>query len=190
MLRSDQKFEDLAEARRRRACAARRAASTSTRRGAVERAIITHGHSDHARPGHGAVLATPETIAIMQARLGPEAAGSFQALRYGEAIAIGGVDRARWCRPATSSAARRWCIEHRGLPRRRLRRLQAPPRSDRGALRAGALRPLRHRGDLRAAGVPPRARRARDRPAARLARAPSPSARISSAPMASARPSG
>ena len=32
----------------------------------VERAIITHGHSDHARPGHGAVLATPETIAIMQ----------------------------------------------------------------------------------------------------------------------------
>ena len=26
---------------------------------AVDRAIITHGHSDHARPGHGAVLATP-----------------------------------------------------------------------------------------------------------------------------------
>ena len=39
----------------------------------VERAIITHGHSDHARPGHGAVLATPETIAIMKARLGPRA---------------------------------------------------------------------------------------------------------------------
>src|ERR1700676_49580 len=26
---------------------------------AVSRAIITHGHSDHARPGHQAVLATP-----------------------------------------------------------------------------------------------------------------------------------
>jgi putative mRNA 3-end processing factor len=58
---------------------------------AVERAIITHGHSDHARPGHGAVLATPETIAIMKARLGPEAAGSFQELRYGEPLAMGGV---------------------------------------------------------------------------------------------------
>jgi putative mRNA 3-end processing factor len=57
----------------------------------VERAIVTHGHSDHARPGHGAVLATPETIAIVKARLGPEAAGSFQALRNGEPIALGGV---------------------------------------------------------------------------------------------------
>src|SRR5262245_56362900 len=57
----------------------------------VERAIITHGHSDHARPGHGAVLATPETIAIMKARLGFEAAGSFQELRYGEPVEIGGV---------------------------------------------------------------------------------------------------
>ena len=58
---------------------------------AVERAIITHGHSDHARPGHGAVLATPETIAIMRARLGPDAAGSFQAIGYGEALTLGGV---------------------------------------------------------------------------------------------------
>src|SRR5262245_8983843 len=57
----------------------------------VERAIITHGHSDHARPGHGAVLATPQTIAIIKARLGPEAAGSFQELRYGEPIGVGGV---------------------------------------------------------------------------------------------------
>jgi putative mRNA 3-end processing factor len=57
----------------------------------VDRAIITHGHSDHARPGHGAVLATPETIAIMKARLGPECAGSFQALRYGETIGLGGT---------------------------------------------------------------------------------------------------
>ena len=39
-------------------------------RAPVERAIITHGHGDHARSGHGAVLATPDTIAIMQARYG------------------------------------------------------------------------------------------------------------------------
>jgi putative mRNA 3-end processing factor len=58
---------------------------------AVARAIITHGHSDHARPGHGAVLATLETVAIMKARLGPDCAGSFQELRYGETVAIDGV---------------------------------------------------------------------------------------------------
>jgi putative mRNA 3-end processing factor len=55
----------------------------------VERAIITHGHSDHARAGHGAVLATPETIAIVKARLGENAAGRFQALSYGEPLGIG-----------------------------------------------------------------------------------------------------
>src|SRR5690606_13388714 len=36
----------------------------------VPRALITHGHSDHARAGHGAVLATAETLAIMAARYG------------------------------------------------------------------------------------------------------------------------
>src|SRR5258708_26417634 len=55
----------------------------------VERAIITHGHSDHARPGHGAVLATPPTIAIMKARLGESAAGSFQELAYGAPLSLG-----------------------------------------------------------------------------------------------------
>jgi putative mRNA 3-end processing factor len=58
---------------------------------AVERAVITHGHADHARPGHGAVLATPETIAIMRSRFGDDAAGSFQPLRYGETLRLGGV---------------------------------------------------------------------------------------------------
>lgn len=57
----------------------------------VERAIITHGHSDHARSGHGAVLATPETIAIMQVRYGPECAGTFQPIGYGEALTLSGV---------------------------------------------------------------------------------------------------
>jgi putative mRNA 3-end processing factor len=59
---------------------------------AVPRAVITHGHSDHARPGHGAVLATAETLAIMSARLGEERASTTrQALRYGEALDLGGV---------------------------------------------------------------------------------------------------
>lgn len=59
---------------------------------AVPRAIITHGHSDHARPGHGAVLGTAETLAIMRARMGEGRAGaSQQPLGYGEALAINGV---------------------------------------------------------------------------------------------------
>jgi putative mRNA 3-end processing factor len=59
---------------------------------AVHRAVITHGHSDHARPDHDAVLATPETLAIMRARLGEGRAGRHQqALRPGEALTINGV---------------------------------------------------------------------------------------------------
>jgi putative mRNA 3-end processing factor len=57
----------------------------------VPRALITHGHSDHARRGHGAVLATPETLKIMAERYGADFAGSTQPATYGEAITIGGV---------------------------------------------------------------------------------------------------
>jgi putative mRNA 3-end processing factor len=56
----------------------------------VERAIITHGHGDHARPGHKRVLATPETIAIMRHRHAEDAA-TYQPLPYGEALALGDV---------------------------------------------------------------------------------------------------
>src|SRR5581483_7587086 len=52
----------------------------------VDRAVITHGHGDHARAGHGKVLATPETLAIMAQRWGENFAGSTQALRYGETL--------------------------------------------------------------------------------------------------------
>ncbi|MBV8593880.1 MAG: ligase-associated DNA damage response exonuclease [Caulobacteraceae bacterium] len=58
----------------------------------VPRAVITHGHSDHARSGHGAVAATPETLAIMAARYGEDFAGRVQPLSYGERTAIDGVD--------------------------------------------------------------------------------------------------
>src|SRR6195256_1681966 len=56
---------------------------------AVDKAIITHGHSDHARPGHGAVLATQETLDIMRLRYGENFAGSTQAIRYGEPLTLG-----------------------------------------------------------------------------------------------------
>ena len=54
------------------------------------RAMVTHGHSDHARGGHEKVLATPETLAIMATRYGPQLGG--QAIAYGESIRVGEVD--------------------------------------------------------------------------------------------------
>jgi putative mRNA 3-end processing factor len=57
----------------------------------VGRAVITHGHSDHARPGHAHVLATAETLDIMRLRLGGAMTGAAQALAFGEPLNIGGV---------------------------------------------------------------------------------------------------
>jgi len=57
----------------------------------VARALITHGHSDHARPGHGAVLATRQTLDIMALRCGADFAGTREAARLGETKRIGGV---------------------------------------------------------------------------------------------------
>ena len=57
----------------------------------VARAVITHGHADHARAGHGAVLATAETLDIMGERYGLEFAGAAQAAAYGEAVPRDGV---------------------------------------------------------------------------------------------------
>ena len=63
----------------------------------VERAVVTHGHADHARPGNRHVLATPGTLAIMQARYGDDA-GALQALDYDAPIEIDGVRL--WLAPA------------------------------------------------------------------------------------------
>jgi putative mRNA 3-end processing factor len=57
----------------------------------VGKAVITHGHSDHARAGHGAVLATAETLDIMRLRLGEKFADSTQAIGYGESVNLGGA---------------------------------------------------------------------------------------------------
>ena len=57
----------------------------------VEKALITHGHSDHARAGHGAVLATQETLDIMRLRYGVNFAGSTQVVRYGEKLSLDGT---------------------------------------------------------------------------------------------------
>ncbi len=58
----------------------------------VGRAIVTHGHADHARPGSTSVMATQQTLDIMQVRYGARAGDQLQAIGYGETIAINGVN--------------------------------------------------------------------------------------------------
>jgi putative mRNA 3-end processing factor len=67
---------------------------------AVAHALVTHGHADHARGGHGETVATPETLAIMELRYRTGAeddAGEIPhravPVAYGETIRLkGGVD--------------------------------------------------------------------------------------------------
>ncbi|QFT76341.1 ligase-associated DNA damage response exonuclease [Erythrobacter sp. THAF29] len=67
---------------------------------AVDRALVTHGHADHARGGHGETIATPETLAIMKLRYrtgAEDESGEIPTratpVEYGETIRLaGGVD--------------------------------------------------------------------------------------------------
>ena len=54
----------------------------------VDRALVTHGHADHSRPGMGAYLATEAAAPVMRHRLGDVA---LETLRYGEPRRIGGA---------------------------------------------------------------------------------------------------
>ncbi len=55
----------------------------------VARALITHAHADHARAGHGTVLATRQTLEIMAIRYGPDFAGTTQEAALGAPIDLG-----------------------------------------------------------------------------------------------------
>ena len=54
----------------------------------VDRALISHGHSDHARYGHKAYLATHQALPVIRHRLGQINAGG---IAYGEAREMNGV---------------------------------------------------------------------------------------------------
>jgi len=57
----------------------------------VAHALVTHGHADHARGGHGITVATPETLAIMQLRY--NTSDGAQTASYGETLHLpGGID--------------------------------------------------------------------------------------------------
>jgi putative mRNA 3-end processing factor len=60
----------------------------------VAKALVTHGHADHARGGHGTVWATPETQAIMALRYGEAQVNVPMA--YGNMVSVGGGITASW----------------------------------------------------------------------------------------------
>ena len=55
----------------------------------VARALITHAHGDHARPGHAAYLCTDASAPLLRRRFGVDT--RIETLPYGAAMTIGGV---------------------------------------------------------------------------------------------------
>ncbi len=55
----------------------------------VPRAVLTHAHSDHARPGHGRAIVTLDGERVFRSRLGDRA--PLETLDYGETVTVDGV---------------------------------------------------------------------------------------------------
>ena len=79
---------------------------------AVPRALITHGHADHARGGHGVSMATPATLAIMRQRYGQ--IGEARAMVYGEQVALGGGVQATFLPAGHVLGSAQVVLEHAG----------------------------------------------------------------------------
>ena len=115
----------------------------------VDRAVLTHAHADHARPGHTHYLAAALSEGVLRARLGQDI--TLQPLPYGEVVEHNGVRIS--LHPAghvlgsaqvrLEHAGRVWVVsgDYKLEPRR----------PDLRAVRAAALPLLHHRVDLRPA---------------------------------------
>jgi putative mRNA 3-end processing factor len=55
----------------------------------VDRAILTHGHADHARAGHGHALCSARGLAVLRQRLGDDQ--SLEGLKFGERLRLDDV---------------------------------------------------------------------------------------------------
>ena len=109
----------------------------------VERALITHAHSDHARAGHGAVLATQETLDLMRLRYGENFAGTTQAIGYGESVTLGGV-KVTFHPAGHVLGSAQIAVEAERSAHRCFRRLQGRRRSDLRAVRTHPMRCVHH----------------------------------------------
>ena len=87
----------------------------------VERALVTHGHADHARGGHGQTVATPETLAIMELRYrtgAQDEAGEIPhkavPVEYGETISLPGDVQATYFPAGHVLGSAQILLEHAG----------------------------------------------------------------------------
>jgi putative mRNA 3-end processing factor len=78
----------------------------------VERALVTHGHADHARGGHGQTVATPATLAIMKLRYQTDAGAT--PVEYGETIALPGDVKATYLPAGHVLGSAQILLEHAG----------------------------------------------------------------------------
>lgn len=79
----------------------------------VETALVTHGHADHARGGHGRTVATPETLAIMALRYGVQPEGS-EPVAYHESVTLKGGVRATYVPAGHVLGSAQILLEHAG----------------------------------------------------------------------------
>lgn len=78
----------------------------------VPRALVTHGHADHARGGHGITIATPATLAIMELRYNTSA-GAVSA-EYGETVSLGASVTATFLPAGHVLGSAQILLEHAG----------------------------------------------------------------------------
>jgi putative mRNA 3-end processing factor len=78
----------------------------------VERALVTHGHADHARGGHGETIATPATLAIMELRYATREGA--MPVEYGETIRLPGDVAATFMPAGHVLGSAQILLEHAG----------------------------------------------------------------------------
>ena len=78
----------------------------------VDRALVTHGHADHARGGHEQTIATTGTLAIMAERYGVNA-GAVP-VQYGETLDLPGRVRATYLSAGHVLGSAQILLEHAG----------------------------------------------------------------------------
>jgi putative mRNA 3-end processing factor len=119
----------------------------------VERALVTHGHADHARPGNASVLATAQTLDIMGIRYGKDFCRERQVAAIGEVIAINGV-RVSFHPAGHVLGSAQIAVEKDGLRIVVSGDYKRGPDPTCASFEPDPLRRLHHRGNIRAAGLP------------------------------------
>jgi len=80
----------------------------------VDRALITHGHADHARAGHADVWATQQTLDIMTIRYGDDHCREAHVAEWRETFDVNGVTVGFWPAGHVLGSAQ-ILVEHNGI---------------------------------------------------------------------------